>query len=245
MSAACVPTGGRPPERAVGERVCRPARSYMGDDRAPSSRAAPRRAPSPSSLGRFDPGSGPGSARIRGNTDDRLLAPLRRHRGWTFLGLIVAAVAMANAVCSDRDPSSVVQAQAVRARHREHQARARGELVVRIHQELARTLQRLATRTYALAEMVASPEITEYVARAAGLPVSKIGILDPSGLSFSGTSSSPRVRSATARSSSRRTRTRSRSIRRRLNRERDRDRDPGRRSSTSRPRRPARSSQRD
>jgi hypothetical protein len=37
----------------------------------------------------------------------------------------------------------------------------------------------LSTRTYALAEMVASPEIADYVARAAGLPVSQIGILGP------------------------------------------------------------------
>jgi hypothetical protein len=37
----------------------------------------------------------------------------------------------------------------------------------------------LSTRTYALADMVDSPEITGYVAQAAGLPVSKIGILGP------------------------------------------------------------------
>jgi hypothetical protein len=37
----------------------------------------------------------------------------------------------------------------------------------------------LSTRTYALAEMVASPEITEYVARFARLPASKIGVLGP------------------------------------------------------------------
>jgi hypothetical protein len=37
----------------------------------------------------------------------------------------------------------------------------------------------LATRTYTLADMVDSPEISALVARAAGLPVSKIGILGP------------------------------------------------------------------
>ena len=37
----------------------------------------------------------------------------------------------------------------------------------------------LSTRTYALADMVYSPEVTDYVARAAGLPASKIGILGP------------------------------------------------------------------
>ena len=36
-----------------------------------------------------------------------------------------------------------------------------------------------SARTYALADMVASPELAEYVARAAGLPASKIGILGP------------------------------------------------------------------
>jgi hypothetical protein len=37
----------------------------------------------------------------------------------------------------------------------------------------------LSTRAYALADMVGSPQITEYVARAAGLPASKIGVLGP------------------------------------------------------------------
>jgi hypothetical protein len=37
----------------------------------------------------------------------------------------------------------------------------------------------MSTRIYALADMVDSPEITTYVARAAGLPASKIGILGP------------------------------------------------------------------
>src|SRR5450755_107910 len=40
-------------------------------------------------------GSGPSSTRRRCNANDRLLAPLRRHRGWTLLGLIVAALATA------------------------------------------------------------------------------------------------------------------------------------------------------
>ena len=46
------------------------------------------------------PGSGPSSVRRRGNADDRLLAPLRRHRGWTLLGLIVAVVATATRFAS-------------------------------------------------------------------------------------------------------------------------------------------------
>jgi hypothetical protein len=37
----------------------------------------------------------------------------------------------------------------------------------------------LSTRTYALAEMADSPQITDYIARAAGLPVSKIGVVGP------------------------------------------------------------------
>ena len=40
-------------------------------------------------------GWGPSSLRGRSNADDRLLATLRQHWGWTLLGLIVAAVAMA------------------------------------------------------------------------------------------------------------------------------------------------------
>jgi hypothetical protein len=37
----------------------------------------------------------------------------------------------------------------------------------------------LSPRAYALADMVASPEVAKYVARAAGLPAAKIGILGP------------------------------------------------------------------
>ena len=40
-------------------------------------------------------GPGTGSNSNRGNAADRLLAPLRRHRGWTLLGLIVAVLATA------------------------------------------------------------------------------------------------------------------------------------------------------
>ena len=38
---------------------------------------------------------------------------------------------------------------------------------------------KLSPRAYALADMVASPEVAKYVARVAGLPASKIGILGP------------------------------------------------------------------
>ena len=37
----------------------------------------------------------------------------------------------------------------------------------------------LSTRTYTLADIVDSPEVTDYIARAARLPVSKIAILGP------------------------------------------------------------------
>jgi hypothetical protein len=37
----------------------------------------------------------------------------------------------------------------------------------------------LSTRTYTLADMTYSPEITQYIARAAGVPASKIGVLGP------------------------------------------------------------------
>ena len=125
------------------------------------------------------PGSGPGSTRIRGNTDDRLLAALRRHRGWTFLGLIVAAVAMATrfAAIGILPPSFKLKPFA--------HATASTKLVLGANSSYGYTknsrepYSALATRAYTLAEMVASPEITEYVARAAGLPVSKIGILEP------------------------------------------------------------------
>jgi hypothetical protein len=42
-----------------------------------------------------------------------------------------------------------------------------------------RYLSNISPRAYALADMVASPEVTRYVARAAGLPASKIAVMGP------------------------------------------------------------------
>jgi hypothetical protein len=125
------------------------------------------------------PGAGPGSTSDRGNADDRLLAPLRRHRGWTFLGLIVAAAAMATrfVAIGVLPPSINVKAFA--------HATASTKLVLGANSAFGYSTtarepySTLSTRTYTLADIVDSPEITEYVARAAGLPVSKIGILGP------------------------------------------------------------------
>jgi hypothetical protein len=124
-------------------------------------------------------GSGSRSVRIRGNADDGLLAPLRRYRGWTCLGLIVAVLAAATrfAAIGILPPSLKMTPFA--------HAEASTEVLIgsTTPAELSVSnpkLQReLSTRTYALADMVSSPEITEYVARAARLPASKIGVLGP------------------------------------------------------------------
>jgi hypothetical protein len=125
------------------------------------------------------PGSGPSSVRIRGDADDRLLAPLRRHRRWTLLGLIVAAVTVATrfAAIGILPPSIKMKPFA----HADASTQvALGRPWWFGYGKRDPSLQRgLSTRTYALADMVDSPEITDYVARAAGLPASKIGILGP------------------------------------------------------------------
>jgi len=117
--------------------------------------------------------------RSRGNADDRLLVALRRHWGWTVLGLIVAAVAMATrfAAIGILPPSIKIKPVA--------HATASTKLVLGetssfgYSKNWRESYSVLSTRTYALADMVDSPEITEYVARAARLPASKIGILGP------------------------------------------------------------------
>jgi hypothetical protein len=124
-------------------------------------------------------GSGPSSTRLRCNANDRLLAPLRRHRGWTLLGLIVAALATATrfAAIGTLPPSIMIKPFA--------HANASTELALGKTSSFGYSKSSrepygaLSTRTYALAAMVDSPEITDYVARAAGLPASKIGILGP------------------------------------------------------------------
>ena len=124
-------------------------------------------------------GSGPGSTFTRGSADDRLLAPLRRHRGWTVLGLFVAAVAAAT-----RFAAIGVLPPSIKSKSFAH-ATASTKLVLGetssfgYSKKSREPYSALSTRTYALADMVDSPEITEYVARAAGLPVSKVGILGP------------------------------------------------------------------
>lgn len=128
----------------------------------------------PSSISR----SKPRRTVIRGNSADRLLSPLRRHWRWTVLGLLVAAVAAATrfAAVGVLPPSITLKAF----------ARATGttELVVGKNPSFTHSVpdtyfNNNPPRAYALADMVASPEVAKYVARAAGLPASKIGILGP------------------------------------------------------------------
>ena len=125
------------------------------------------------------PGSATGSIRTRSSGNDRLLAPLRRHRGWTLLGLIVAAVATVTrfATIGILPPSLNLKPFA--------HANASTQLVLGkapsfgYSKTSREPYSALSTRTYALADMVYSPEIADYVARAAGLPAAKIGILGP------------------------------------------------------------------
>ncbi len=115
----------------------------------------------------------------RSNADDRLLAPLRRHKAWTFLGLIVATVAMGT-----RFVAIGVLPPSFHVKPFPH-ASASTKLVLGQNSSFGYSRKSrepygaLSTRTYTLADMVDSPVISDYVARAAGLPVSKIGILGP------------------------------------------------------------------
>jgi hypothetical protein len=120
---------------------------------------------------------GSGSVRSRGNADDRLLAPLRRHRGWTLLGLLVALMAAATRFVAigilppsvEMKPFAHVQATTQVGLGRAGSSGPAKQGGV----------DPLSTRTYALADMTYSPEIIGYVARAAGLPPSQIGVLGP------------------------------------------------------------------
>lgn len=128
------------------------------------------------------PGSGAGSVRVRPTADDRLLAPLRRHWGWTLLGLLIAAVAAAT-----RFAAIGVLPPSVKTKPFAHADASTSLTLGDAWQQSAsnvpsrydKTYAALSYRAYALADMVNSPEITEYVARAAGLPASKIGIIGP------------------------------------------------------------------
>ena len=125
-----------------------------------------------------DPRVEPHPGLIRRNTDERLLAPLRQHRRWTILGLLVAFVAAVTrfAAIGILPPSIATKPFA--------HATASTQVVVGkpapSRFSLLKSYNKLYPgRAYALADMVASPELAGYVARAAGLPVSKIGILGP------------------------------------------------------------------
>ena len=126
------------------------------------------------------PSQGPRRGRRRGNADDRLLAPLRRHRGWTLLGLIVAVLA-----AGTRFVAIGILPPSIKMKPFAH-AEASTQVVVGTTWASSDDGKRhsavqndLSTRSYTLADMVDSPEITDYVARAAGLPASKIGTLGP------------------------------------------------------------------
>jgi hypothetical protein len=120
---------------------------------------------------------GPGPRSIRDIGDDRLLAPLRRHRGWTLLGLVVAAVAAATrfAAIGVLPPSIKIKPFA----HADASTQVELTTTWSSAASNREPYDPLSTQTYALADMVDSPEITRYVARAAGLPASKIGVLGP------------------------------------------------------------------
>lgn len=133
-----------------------------------------RRNVRPSSIRR----STPTPDRTRPDAQDRLLAPLRRHRLWTVLGLLVATVAAATrfAAIGVVPPSITLKPFA--------HARGSTEVVVGESRSFRHSVPDhygsvLSARAYALADIVASPELARYVARAAGVPASKIGILGP------------------------------------------------------------------
>ena len=130
-------------------------------------------------------GSGPSSVRIRGQADDRLLTALRRHRGWTALGLTVAAVAaLTRFVSIGIIPPSIEMKPFAHANANTSVALGEARPFAlgapqRLGYRKPDPYGALSPRAYALADMVDSPEITEYVARAAGVPASKIGVLGP------------------------------------------------------------------
>lgn len=115
---------------------------------------------------------------ISGNTDDRLLAALRRHRLWTTIGLLVAVVAAASRfVAIGVVPPSIKPKPFAHATASTQLVVAQGQ-VFTLHSD-DQYEQNYSPRGLALADMVASPEVVQYVARAAGIPASKIGVLGP------------------------------------------------------------------
>lgn len=124
------------------------------------------------------PRSKPRSGLSGRRSEDRLLAPLRRYWRWTALGLLVAtAAAVTRFVAIGVVPPSL------KLKTFGH-ATGSTELVVDQSKAFTHSLpdvyaRRLPLKTYALAQIAASPEVAKYVAEAANLPVSKIGILGP------------------------------------------------------------------
>jgi hypothetical protein len=126
----------------------------------------------------FIPRSQPRTHLAVGNAGDRLLAPLRRYWVWTALGLLVAAMA-----AGTRFAAIGVVPPSIKLKPFAH-ATGSTELVVGrslsfSHSIPDTTFSKLPPHAYTLADMVASPEVAKYVARAAGLPASKIGIMGP------------------------------------------------------------------
>ena len=133
-----------------------------------------RGAVQPSSTPRADPRS----RLTRGNAEDRLLSPLRRHRLLTVLGLLVAALAAAT-----RFVSIGVLPPSIKEKPFAH-ATGSTEFVVGESWSFSHTVpdgysRSVVPRAFALADMTASAGLANYVARAAGLPVTKIAILGP------------------------------------------------------------------
>lgn len=127
------------------------------------------------------PVSVPTARHGRGSCDDRLLAPLRRHWRWTCLGVLIAGLAAAT-----RFVAVGVLPPSVRMKPFEH-AEATTAVMLGSAWQAAPGIPlrynvhygQLTSRSYALADMVASPMVAADVARAAGVPASQIGILGP------------------------------------------------------------------
>jgi hypothetical protein len=107
-----------------------------------------------------------------------LLAQLRRHRLWLAIGVLVAGFAAASHfVAIGLLPPSIKLKPLARST-------ASTELLVGWHSSLRYTfpdlyLTDLSPRTAALADMMASPEVRGYVARAAAVPSSELAVNAP------------------------------------------------------------------
>jgi hypothetical protein len=110
--------------------------------------------------------------------DDRLLAPLRRHPLWFALGLLVAVVAAGTRLVSITGvPPSFKPKPFAHATGSTELVIGQSAALKHLHPD--RYLSNLSPRAYTLADMVASPALAKYIARAAGLPVTRIGIMAP------------------------------------------------------------------